>query len=115
MKKLTYTTAIFMAMVATSVFAHHPSADMVSAETYEMITENLDGSPHLDMDMYEMGATTAAGDSAMSTAAQDQEGWAAVAGEGQTQDGTMTLEQPQEAMGPAAGAGTIDLIENVAQ
>ena len=117
MKKLTYTIAIFMAMVATSVFAHHPAAEMVSEETYEMINDNLDGTPHLDMDldMAVIGATTDAGDSAMANAAQDQEGWAAVAGEAQTQDGTMTLEQPQEAMGPAAGAGTIDLMENVGQ
>jgi hypothetical protein len=113
MKKLTYTTAIFVAMAATSVFAHHPAADMVSDETYEMITENLDGSPHLDMDMDAMGATSAAGDSDMSTATQDQEGWAAVSGEGQIQDGTMTLVQPQDGPGPAADAGTIDLMENL--
>jgi hypothetical protein len=115
MKKLTYTIAIFMAMVATSVFAHHPAAEMVSTETYEMITENLEGTPHDEMLLYDMGSTTAAGDSAAATAARDQAGWAAVAGEGQIQDGTMTLEQPQEAMGPAAGAGTMDLLQNVAR
>jgi hypothetical protein len=113
MKKLTYTTAILVTMAATSVFAHHPAADMVSDETYEMINENLDGSPHLDMDldMAVIGSTTAAGDSAMAEAAQDQAGWTS----DQNQAGTMTLVQPQEAMGPADGAGTIDLMENVAQ
>ena len=117
MKTLTYTTALFMAMAATSVFAHHPAADMVSEETYDMITENLGDSPHLemDLDMAVIGNTEAAGDAAMDQATTEQAGWAAVAGEGQTQDGTMTLEQPQEAMGPAEGAGTIDLMEIVAQ
>ena len=38
MKKLTYTTAIIMAMATTSVFAHHPAVEMVDSETYDMIT-----------------------------------------------------------------------------
>ena len=63
MKKLTYTTAIFIAMAATSVFAHHPSVDM--NPNYERVDDQLEAveSPHLDMDMDAMGATTAAGDS----------------------------------------------------
>ena len=115
MKKLTYTTAIFMAMVATSVFAHHPSEEM--SPSYDMVDDQLEAveSPHLDMTFDDMGSTTAAGDSDMSTATQDQEGWAAVDGDGQTQDGTITLEQPQDGPGPAADAGTIDLMESVAQ
>ena len=111
MKTLTYITAIFMAMAATSVFAHHPAADMVSEETYDMINENLDGSPHLDMDldMAVIGYTNATGDSAMDQAATEQAGWASE----QTQDGTMALDQPQEAMGPAAAADTMNLLEEV--
>jgi hypothetical protein len=116
MKTLTYTTAIFMAMAATSVFAHHPAADMVSEETYVMITENLVevASPHLDMDldMAVIGSTTAAGDAAMDQATTEQAGWASE----QTQDGTMTLDQPQAGPGPdaAAAADTMNLLEEVA-
>lgn len=114
MKTLTYTTALFMAMAATSVFAHHPSADMVSEETFDMITENLDGTPHLDMDldMAVIGYTSAAGDSAMDQAATEQAGSASE----QTQDGTMALDQPQEGLGPdaaAAAADTMNLLEEV--
>ena len=113
MKTLTYTTALFMAMAAPSVFAHHPADGMVSDATYEMITENLEGTPHLDMDldMAVIGSTTAAGDAAMDQATSEQAGLTSE----QTQDGTMILDQPQEAMGPAAGAGTIGLMEDVAQ
>jgi hypothetical protein len=113
MKTLTYTTAIFMAMAATSVFAHHPAAEMVSVETYDMITENLEGTPHLDMDldMAVIGYTNAAGDSAMDDATTEQAGW--TSGALDSQAGEMTLEQPQEAMGPAAGAGTMNLLEEV--
>ena len=116
MKTLTYTTALFMAMAATSVFAHHPAADMLSAETYDMITENLveAESPHLDMDLSDMGATTAsaAGDSDMAAAeARDQAGF--MQGDEDSQAGEMTLEQPQEAMGSAAAADTMNLLEEV--
>ena len=110
MKTLTYTTAIFMAMAATSVFAHHPSADMVSEETFDMITENLDGSPHLDMDldMAVIGSTTAAGDSAMDQATTEQAGWTA----NQTQDGgAFDPDVPTDA---AAAADTMNLLEEVA-
>jgi hypothetical protein len=39
-------------MLAPVAFAHHPAADRVDAETYDMITDNLEeaDSPHLDMD-----------------------------------------------------------------
>ena len=114
MKTLTYTTALFMAMAATSVFAHHPAADMVSEETYDMITENLGDSPHLemDLDMAVIGNTEAAGDAAMDQATTEQAGWASE----QTQDGDMTMDQPQDGPGPdaaAAAADTMDLLEEV--
>ena len=115
MKTLTYTTAIVMAMSATSVFAHHPAAEMVSDATYEMITENLveAASPHLDIDMDAMGATTtmATGDMDVSATARDQAGF--TSGAEDSQAGEMTLDQPQEAMGPASAAGTIGLMEEV--
>lgn len=116
MKTLTYTAAIVMAMAATSVFAHHPSAD--TNPNYDIVDAQLEAveSPHQDMDVYDMGSTTAAGDDALAEINPTQSGFTPE----QTQDGTMTMDEPpQEGDGPgmdaAAGAGTIDLIENVAQ
>lgn len=109
MKKLTYTTAIFMAMTATAVFAHHPSEGM--NPNFDRVTEQLEAvdSPHLTMDLDAMGATTAAGDSEMSTATQDQAGWQA----NQVQPGgAFDADPPTDA---AAAADTIDLLENVAE
>ena len=109
MKKLTYTTAIFMAMAATSVFAHHPSEGM--NPNFDSVTEQLEAvdSPHLTMDVDAMGATTAAGDSDMSSAAREQAGWQA----NQVQSGgAFDADVPMDA---AAAADTIDLLENVAE
>jgi len=109
MKKLTYTTAIFMAMVATSVFAHHPSEGM--NPNYETVDAQLIEveSPHLEMDLDAMGATTAAGDSDTSTETRDQAGWQS----NQVQaGGAFDADPPTDA---AAAADTIDLLENVAE
>jgi hypothetical protein len=116
MKTLTYTTAIVMAMAATSVFAHHPSLD--TNPNYDMVTDQLEvvESPHLDMDVYDMGATEAAGDDALAEINPTQSGFRPE----QTQDGTMTMDEPpQEGDGPgmdaAAAAGTMELMEDVGQ
>jgi hypothetical protein len=109
MKKLTYTTAIFVAMAATSVFAHHPSEEM--NPNFDLVDAQLEAveSPHLDMDLGDMGATTETGDSDMSTANQDQAGF----DPNQAQPGgAFDADPPTDA---AAAAGTIDLMENVAQ
>ena len=109
MKKLTYTTAIFMAMAATSVFAHHPSEGM--NPNFDLVTEQLEAveSPHLEMDMDDMGATTAAGDSEMSSETREQAGWQS----NQVQaGGAFDADPPMDA---AVGADTIDLLENVAE
>ena len=103
MKTLTYTTALFMAMAATSVLAHHPSEGL--SPNFDRVTEQLEAveSPHLDMDMYDMGATTAAGASDMSTEARSQAGWAS------NQAG---VEIPEvDPMDAADAAGTIDLMQ----
>jgi hypothetical protein len=117
MKTLTYTTALFMAMAATSVFAHHPAEGMVPEATYETINENLleATSPHLDMDldMAVIGYTNAAGDAAMDQATSEQAGWTS----DQNQAGDMTMDQPTEGPGPdaaAAAADTMNLLEEVA-
>ena len=109
MKTLTYTTAIFMAMVATSVFAHHPSLD--TNPNYDIVDAQLEAveSPHLDMDVSDMGATTAAGESDMATSTQGQAGWTSTQ---EQPGGAFDVDPPTDA---AAEADTIDLMENVAQ
>jgi hypothetical protein len=63
MKKLVLTTAILMAIGSTSVFAHHPAADIVDPDIYAMIDENVSETPHADMTFDDMnnGAATATG------------------------------------------------------
>ena len=108
MKILTYTTAIFMAMAATGALAHHPSEGI--SPNFDMVDAQLEAveSPHLDMTMDEMGATTAAGDSVMSAAVQEQAG-------PQASQAGVTIPEVEPPMDAAAAAGTIDLLENVAQ
>ncbi|MGB5276218.1 MAG: hypothetical protein WBO73_04530 [Gammaproteobacteria bacterium] len=102
MKILTYTTAILMTMTATGAFAHHPAAEVVDAETYEIIEANVAESPHDDMVMDEMGSSMeqASGDAmgdAMQTAAA----------------GVDTDAAADAAADSAATVDTIDLMENV--
>jgi len=102
MKILTYTTAILMTMTATGAFAHHPAAEVVDAETYEMIEANVAESPHDDLVMDEMGSSMeqASGDAigaAMQTAAADVDTDAAA----------------DAAADSAATVDTFDLMENV--
>jgi len=107
MKKLTLTSTIFIAMAATSVFAHHPAESMLSTETYEMITENLEAvdSPHLTMDLYNMGSAAGmeAGSSGMEQAERSLSGWQS----SQVQAGEVPPIQPDPPI------DTVDLLENV--
>jgi len=107
MKTLTYTAAIFVAMTATSVFAHHPSLEMnPNYDTVDAQLEAVD-SPHLDMDLGDMGATTETGESDVSTATRGQAGF----DPNQAQPGgAFDVDAPTDA---AAAADTIDLLENV--
>jgi hypothetical protein len=57
MNKLLLTTAIAMAMGSSAAFAHHPAADIVDADVYEMIEENI-SDVHLDMTFDDMGGDT---------------------------------------------------------
>lgn len=41
MKKHLLTSAIALAFASTGAFAHHPAADIVDPEIYEMISENV--------------------------------------------------------------------------
>ena len=109
MKTLTYTAAIVMAMTASASYAHHPSADMnPNYDTVEAQLIAVD-SPHLDMNVSDMGSTTAAGDSPMATSARDQAGWTP----NQAQSGGAFDADPP--MDTAAEAGTMTLMEDVGQ
>jgi opacity protein-like surface antigen len=57
MKKLLLTTAIAIAMGSTAAFAHHPAAEIVDADVYAMIEENI-SEVHLDMTFDDMGGDT---------------------------------------------------------
>ncbi len=104
MNKLTSATAIFMAMTATSVFAHHPAADIVDADTYEMIDANVADTPHADLVLDDMGsAMGSAAGSSVDQAALEQSGSVAA------MDGV----DVNAAMDAAASVDTMDLMENV--
>lgn len=70
MNKLLLSTAIIMAMGSTAAFAHHPAADMVEAEIYEMIDENV-SDVHADMTFDDMGGDTTDVGSAMEASDTD--------------------------------------------
>ena len=55
MKMKLLTTAIAIAFASTGAFAHHPAADIVPPEIYEMIDENVSDTPHADMVFDDMG------------------------------------------------------------
>ena len=55
MKTVLKVAAITSLFVSASAFAHHPAADVVDPETFEIIDENLADTPHADMDMDDMG------------------------------------------------------------
>lgn len=105
MNKLTLTGAVFMAMAATSVFAHHPAALIVDETTYTMIEDNLEAadSPHLDMTFEDMGSVTATGSSDMVQAERAMSGW--------------QYEQAQAGdvppLDPVVPVETIDLLDTV--
>jgi hypothetical protein len=99
MNKLTFTTAMIMAMTASSVFAHHPVSEMVDADTYELINENVADTPHIDMVVDDMG-------SAMDQAVSEQTG-AAV-------DMAEASVDTDVAMDATSSIDTIDLMETVA-
>ena len=104
MKALTYTTALFVAMAATSVFAHHPSEGV--SPNFDMIDDQLEAveSPHQDMDMYEVGN---ADGMLAGSADRATEGWES----SQVQQGEVERSQPQTGDGPSVD--TMGLLEDV--
>lgn len=55
MKTVLKVAAIVSMFTAATAFAHHPAADIVDPETYEMIDENVSGTPHADLTFDDMG------------------------------------------------------------
>ena len=58
MKKLLVAGLLTGAIAAFPVFAHHPAADIVDPEVYEMIDGLVADTPHADMTFDDMGNTT---------------------------------------------------------
>ncbi len=59
MKKIITTFALCLALAASPVLAHHPAADIVDPEIYEMIDNMVADTPHADLVFDdEMGTTT---------------------------------------------------------
>ncbi len=98
MNKLTFTTAIIFTLTTAGAYAHHPAAEVVDAEIYSMIDENVADTPHADMVLDDMGS------------AMDQ----AVGEQGSPQmDMAGAMVDIDVAMDSANTVDTIDLMENV--
>lgn len=55
MKNKIRLTALAMFLGSTSVYAHHPAADIVDEEIYEMIDLMVEDTPHATLTFDEMG------------------------------------------------------------
>ena len=48
--------AVLTSLLASfSAFAHHPAADIVDEDIYDMIDDNVADTPHADLDFSSMG------------------------------------------------------------
>lgn len=56
MKKAIQAAVLASVLTSFSAFAHHPAEEIIDAETWLMIDENLEeaDSPHLDLDLSSM-------------------------------------------------------------
>jgi hypothetical protein len=99
MKKLLLTTAIVMSFGTTAAFAHHPAADMVDEDTYEMIDANV-SDIHRDMIFDDdMGGDVEVGGAAES---RDDAGNAGVDMGGDVEDVGAAMGGDMEDVGAAA-------------
>ena len=58
MQKILKVAAIASLFASMGAWAHHPTAEILDPEVYEMIDENVADSPHADMDFDDMGAAS---------------------------------------------------------
>ena len=55
MKKSFQIAACAALFASFAAFAHHPAADIVEEEIFDMIDENVADTPHADLDFSDMG------------------------------------------------------------
>jgi len=55
MNKFTRLGAVALLLISSSVYAHHPAADIVDEEIYEMIDSMVADTPHATLTFDEMG------------------------------------------------------------
>lgn len=55
MKNVLKVATIASLFVSFAAFAHHPAADIVDPEIYEMIDDNVADTPHADLTFDDMG------------------------------------------------------------
>ena len=107
MKKLSTITTVSMLLISANAFAHHPAADIVDPEIYDMIEENISDA-HLALTFDDMGGatTTEAGSSMRARDNDDSSGMGAdladavVAVEASEEMNTMADAAPRGGMGP---------------
>ena len=61
MKTVLKVAAIASLFASASAFAHHPAADIVDPETFEMIDENVSDTPHDEGTTDDMGGSGGSG------------------------------------------------------
>lgn len=54
-KRFMKAAAVASLFASAAAFAHHPTADIVDPEIYEMIDENVADTPHADLVLDDMG------------------------------------------------------------
>jgi len=55
MKKAIQAAAFTSLLASAAAFAHHPAADIVDPEIYDMIDESVADTPHADLTFDDMG------------------------------------------------------------
>ena len=105
MKKLTQLTALGFLMVSANAYAHHPAADIVDPEVYEMIEENI-SDVHLDMTFDDMGGDTSDVGSAME--ARDSDTGAEMGGDLADVGAAMEEREEMNAMADAVPSGPMN-------
>jgi hypothetical protein len=55
MKSILQVAVLTSLLASFSAFAHHPAADIVDEDIYEMIDDNVLDTPHADLDFSSMG------------------------------------------------------------
>ena len=68
MKYFSHALVFVMTFGSASSFAHHPAADIVDADIYDMIDANVADTPHADLTFDDMGSDASGSSDTMGTA-----------------------------------------------